>query len=162
MIRPVRHVVEAVRNRENPGLPWWSRGKESTCQCRGHGSHPWSRRLPCAAGQLSPCATTTSWYSATREGTARRSLCATRQSSPHVQQQRPSLAKNKNKLKNFFKTGRILIAHDTTESHSEEFFPNSLPHLFIAGPSILSSCLYPLSFPQEDFVLLWASDPPAG
>ena len=24
------------------GLPWWSGGWESTCQCRGHGSDPWS------------------------------------------------------------------------------------------------------------------------
>ena len=23
------------------GLPWWSRGKEFTSQCRGHGFNPW-------------------------------------------------------------------------------------------------------------------------
>ena len=52
--------------------------------------------------------------------------------------------------------------HDTTDPHSEEFFPDSLPHFLIAGPFILSSFLYPLSFPQEGFVLLWALDPLSG
>ena len=28
------------------GLPWWFRGKEPSCQCRGHGFHPWSGRIP--------------------------------------------------------------------------------------------------------------------
>ena len=28
------------------GLPWWLTGKESTCQCRRHGFHPWSRKDP--------------------------------------------------------------------------------------------------------------------
>ena len=26
----------------NEGLPWWSSGKESALQCRGHGLDPWS------------------------------------------------------------------------------------------------------------------------
>ena len=41
------------------GLPWWLSGKESTCQCRRHGSDPWSRKIPHATEQLSPQATTT-------------------------------------------------------------------------------------------------------
>ena len=28
------------------GLPWWLSGKESACQCRGHGFDPWSRKIP--------------------------------------------------------------------------------------------------------------------
>ena len=36
-------------------LFWWSGGLESTCQCRGHGFHPWSGRIPHAMGQLSLC-----------------------------------------------------------------------------------------------------------
>ena len=40
-----------------PGLPWWLSGKESTCQCRGHGFDPWSRKISHASEQLSPCAT---------------------------------------------------------------------------------------------------------
>ena len=32
--------------------------KESACQCRRHGFDPWSGKIPQAAGQLSPCATT--------------------------------------------------------------------------------------------------------
>ena len=40
------------------GLPRWCSGYESTCQCRGHGFEPWSRKIPHAAEQLSPCTTT--------------------------------------------------------------------------------------------------------
>ena len=29
------------------------------CQCRGHRFEPWPRKIPHAAEQLSPCATTT-------------------------------------------------------------------------------------------------------
>ena len=29
------------------------------CQCRGHEFEPWSRKIPYAAEQLSPCTTTT-------------------------------------------------------------------------------------------------------
>ena len=41
------------------GLPWWSSGEDSACQCRGHRSHPWSGKIPHAEGQLSLCAPTT-------------------------------------------------------------------------------------------------------
>ena len=41
------------------GLPWWSSGLESTCQCKGHWSDPWSREIPYTAEQLSLCTTTT-------------------------------------------------------------------------------------------------------
>ena len=27
-------------------FPWWLSGKESACQCRGHGFDPWSRKIP--------------------------------------------------------------------------------------------------------------------
>ena len=43
----------------NTGLPWWRSGWESACQCRGHGFEPWSGRIPHAAEQLGPWATTT-------------------------------------------------------------------------------------------------------
>ena len=33
-------------------LCWWSNGWDSACQCRGHGFHPWSRRIPRVMGQL--------------------------------------------------------------------------------------------------------------
>ena len=42
-----------------PGLPWWSTGCESACQCRGHRFYPWSGKIPHAAGQLSPYVTST-------------------------------------------------------------------------------------------------------
>ena len=42
------------------GLPWWSSGKESILQCSGRGFKPcWGPKIPHAAGQLSPRATTT-------------------------------------------------------------------------------------------------------
>ena len=28
------------------GLPWWLRGKESSCQCRRHRFDPWVRKVP--------------------------------------------------------------------------------------------------------------------
>ena len=41
------------------GLPWWHSGWESACRCRGHRFEPWSGKIPHAAEQLSPWATTT-------------------------------------------------------------------------------------------------------
>ena len=40
-------------------LPWRRSGWESACQCRGHGFEPWSGKIPHAAEQLRPWATTT-------------------------------------------------------------------------------------------------------
>ena len=44
---------------EQKGLPWWRSGWESACQCRGRGFEPWSGKIPHAAEQLGPWATTT-------------------------------------------------------------------------------------------------------
>ena len=41
------------------GLPWWRSGWESACQCRGHRFEPCSGKIPHAAEQLGPWATTT-------------------------------------------------------------------------------------------------------
>ena len=41
------------------GRPWWSSGKESTCQRRGHRFYLWSGKIPHAKWQLSPCTATT-------------------------------------------------------------------------------------------------------
>ena len=40
------------------GFPGGS-GKESACQCRRHGFDSWSKKIPPAAEQLSPCLTAT-------------------------------------------------------------------------------------------------------
>ena len=37
-------------------LPWWYRGQESTCQCRGHGFDPWPGKTRHASEQLNLCA----------------------------------------------------------------------------------------------------------
>ena len=37
----------------------WLSSKESACQCRRHGFDPWSEKIPYAAEQPSPSATTT-------------------------------------------------------------------------------------------------------
>ena len=44
---------------DSPGLPWWLSGKESACQCRGHGFDPWSRKITHAVEQLSLYITST-------------------------------------------------------------------------------------------------------
>ena len=41
------------------GLPWWRSDWESVCQCRERGFKPWSGKIPHAAEQLGPWATTT-------------------------------------------------------------------------------------------------------
>ena len=48
--------VELFRN--SLGLPWWSSGWESACQCRGRGFDPWSGKIPHTEEQLNSCATT--------------------------------------------------------------------------------------------------------
>ena len=45
------------RNQQS-GLCRWFNGKESALRCKGHQFHPWSRKIPHAEEQLSPCATT--------------------------------------------------------------------------------------------------------
>ena len=50
-------------SRVTMGPPWWSSGKASACQRRGHWFDPWKipgfRKIPYASQQLTPCATTT-------------------------------------------------------------------------------------------------------
>ena len=41
------------------GLPWWLRGKESTCQCRRHRFDPWVGKILHAMEQPSLCTTIT-------------------------------------------------------------------------------------------------------
>ena len=94
------------------GLPWWSSGKESTCQCKENGFDPWSRKISHAVEQLSLCATTTEhhsyWaqarepgHSATREAITIRTRTAAKRSphlpqleKAHAQQQSPSTTNN--------------------------------------------------------------------
>ena len=56
--RPYLHSILVVQ-KHSAGLPWWSSGIESVCQCRGHGFDPWSGEMSHATGQLSPSITTT-------------------------------------------------------------------------------------------------------
>ena len=49
-----KRTLPTPKNYTNSGLPWWSRGQESACQCRGHRFNPWSRKISHAAGQLKP------------------------------------------------------------------------------------------------------------
>ena len=51
--------TEFLTMKKSRGLPWWRSGWESACQCRGHGFEPWSGKIPRAAEQLGPWATTT-------------------------------------------------------------------------------------------------------
>ena len=47
------------RNEKLKGHPWCFSGWGSTCQCRGHGFHSWSGKIPHDQEQLSLCTTTT-------------------------------------------------------------------------------------------------------
>ena len=54
-----RRQADSAIKKNEIGLPWWRSGWESACQCRGHGFEPWSGKIPHAAEQLGPWATTT-------------------------------------------------------------------------------------------------------
>ena len=62
-LEPRYHLLPSTNSnsglKRNLGLPWWCSGWESACQCRGHRFEPWSGKIPHAAEQLGPCATTT-------------------------------------------------------------------------------------------------------
>ena len=53
-----RMSMQTTLQKVSQGLPWWVCGEESTCQWRRHEFNPWSKKIPHAAEQLSPCATT--------------------------------------------------------------------------------------------------------
>ena len=53
------NIDAKILNKILVGLPWWHSGWESACRCRGHGFEPWSEKIPHAAEQLGPWATTT-------------------------------------------------------------------------------------------------------
>ena len=59
------------------GLSWWPSGKESACQGRRHKFEPWSRKIPHAMEQLSPCARTTEAVLWSLGATATETVCAT-------------------------------------------------------------------------------------
>ena len=53
--RPITSTeIEPVIKNLPTGLPWWRSGRESACQCRGHGLEPWSGKIPHAVEQLGP------------------------------------------------------------------------------------------------------------
>ena len=54
----IKQLQSLIKNIILGVLPWWFSGEESICQCRRHRFDPWSGKIPCAAGQLSLCATT--------------------------------------------------------------------------------------------------------
>ena len=59
MLKKERKKEGIKKKKKYAGLPWWHSGWESACQCREHGFEPWSGKIPHAAEQLSPWATTT-------------------------------------------------------------------------------------------------------
>ena len=95
-------------------LPWGSRAWEPACRCRGREFNPYSRKSPHATGQPNPCAITTEpeIHNKRSHGNEKsaRSNWRVVPSSPqletaHVQQQRPSTAKNKVNSNNTKRTG---------------------------------------------------------
>ena len=59
------------------GHPWWYSGQESTCQCRGHRFDRWSRKMPHAQEQLSPCTATTEPMLQSPRATSTEAMCHT-------------------------------------------------------------------------------------
>ena len=101
----------------NWGLPRWHSGWESACQCRGHRLEPWSGKIPHAAEQLGPWATTTEPVHLepvlpTREAAIVRGPHTAMKSGPRLpqlgkaltQKRRPNTAKKKPKNKKQKKT----------------------------------------------------------
>ena len=78
--------LEYVVKKFNVGLPWWLSSKELACQCRRHGFDPWSGKILCAVGKLSPRATNYSLCSRAQElqllKSAHRRACAPQQEKP--------------------------------------------------------------------------------
>ena len=59
---PLCLIVENLIKKAFWRVPWWSSGKESTCQCRRHRFDPWSKKTALAMGPptadasaLEPC-----------------------------------------------------------------------------------------------------------
>ena len=80
--------------KNEPGLPCWLTGKESTCQCRWHEFDPWFREDPARLRATKPVHNSWAWAleptscnygsprSATREATTMRSLSTTARRLP--------------------------------------------------------------------------------
>ena len=93
-----------ANNTENFPVVQWLR---IHCQCRWHGFSPWSRKIPHAVEQLSPCITANEPTSreaiSIREApevrrphtSGKSSPCSLRPEKAHMQQLRPSKGKNK-------------------------------------------------------------------
>ena len=45
-MKSIPHSLMININIKRKGLPWWLNGKESSCQCRRHGFHPWVGKIP--------------------------------------------------------------------------------------------------------------------
>ena len=97
---PLKMIIkerEKERGKQVGCLETWRKGLPcgcvSVCQCRGCRFNSWSKKIPHATGQLSPCATITG-PCFTREGTAMSSPCtATReQPSPDATRESPHTA----------------------------------------------------------------------
>ena len=67
------------------GLPWWASGKESICQCRGHGFYAWLGKIPHTSEQLNLCAPTTEAFTPLSLCSVIRKATATRSSTPQLE-----------------------------------------------------------------------------
>ena len=65
----------------------------------GHGFDPWSRKVPHAMGQLSPCTSTREATPVRSPSTTTRRACLPKLKKAHEQQRRPSVVKIKKKKK---------------------------------------------------------------
>ena len=138
--RPQKEIQKHLKLSKKWGLPWWYSGWESTCQRRGHGSDPWSGKIPHALGQLSLFTTTTELRSpllppqaaATeacmprgcspwREATATRSLrMATKNGAlPHHSNLREPTQSNENSVQTKNKLKKIFLRNEVIRRWSQ-------------------------------------------
>ena len=78
---PQNDSYTSIQELRKSGLPWWLSSKETTCQCRRHRFDSWSRKIPYAMEQLSPCATTTEPVRCNNWNCAPKSLRPTREAT---------------------------------------------------------------------------------
>ena len=89
-------IIENLIKKAFWRVPWWSSGKESTCQCRRHRFDPWSRKTAPAMGPLSLCAMTADASalescSATRDATTVEACARHQRGAPTQRSERKAL-----------------------------------------------------------------------
>ena len=97
------------------GLPWWSSGEESSCQCRERRLNPSSRKIPHDTEQLSPC---------TRTPEPMRHRRSQHSDTPtHHHKEQPLLATTRERRLSAAKSKSIIFQKPLTSAFIQQPFP---------------------------------------